>query len=115
MTVIHFDSENLVVNWISFNIRGLIDPRMIARSLLYHFSSLITMDDQDSIQFYNPRNNYNVSLRHYNNNWVGTQIIFSRKNAVYFYRLIKAQKFDWKILRVDKHNLTNGKKQVFLY
>ena len=31
-----FESENLVVDWIGFNIQGLIDPKPIA-NYLFHF------------------------------------------------------------------------------
>jgi hypothetical protein len=109
MGIPNFDSENLVVDWISFNIQGLTDPQIIARRLFSRFNSFITVDDQHRIRFSDPRNNYNVSLRQYNKNWVGTQIIFSGKNAAYFYKLIKTQKFDWKILRVDQHTLSLGR------
>lgn len=33
MKVLDFQSENLVVDWISFNLEGLIDPRIIADHL----------------------------------------------------------------------------------
>jgi hypothetical protein len=87
----------------------LTDPQIIARRLFSRFNSFITVDDQHRVRFSDPRNNYNVSLRQYNKNWVGTQIIFSGKNAAYFYKLIKTQKFDWKILRVDQHTLSLGR------
>jgi hypothetical protein len=109
MGIPNFDSEKLVVDWISFNIQGLTDPQIIARRLFSRFNSFITVDDQHRVRFSDPRNNYNVSLRQYNKNWVGTQIIFSGKNAAYFYKLIKTQKFDWKILRVDQHTLSLGR------
>jgi len=32
-----FESENLVVDWISFNIQGLIDPKLIANYLFQNF------------------------------------------------------------------------------
>lgn len=109
MTILNFDSENLVVDWISFNIQGLTDPRIIARRLFSRFNSFITVDDQHRIRFSDPRNNYNVSLRQYNRNWVGTQIIFSGKNAAYFYKLIKTQKFDWSIFKFDQQTLSLGR------
>jgi hypothetical protein len=57
MTILNFDSENLVVDWISFNIQGLTDPQIIARRLFSRFNSFITVDDQDRIRFSDPRNN----------------------------------------------------------
>ena len=40
--------ENLIFDWISFNIQGLTDPRIIARRLFSRFNSFITADDQHS-------------------------------------------------------------------
>jgi len=55
---------------------------------------------------------HKVSVRQYTGSkgyWVGTQIIFSGKDAAYCYKLIKTQKFDLKVLRVDQHNLSLGR------
>ena len=39
MAKISFDSEGLVVDWFSFNLEGLVDPRIIAGRLSkYHQS-----------------------------------------------------------------------------
>jgi len=38
MTWINFDSENLIVDWISFNLEGLTDPKLIARRLFSCFN-----------------------------------------------------------------------------
>ena len=39
--VISFKSENLVVDWISFNIQGLPDPGIIAHGLCVMCSSMV--------------------------------------------------------------------------
>ena len=44
MSVINFDSENLVVDWISFNLEGLPDPERIARRLFSRFNASIPME-----------------------------------------------------------------------
>ena len=52
---------------------------------------------------------YKVSIRQYTGSksyWVGTKIIFSAKDAAYFYKLIKTQRFDWGILKFDEHSLS---------
>jgi hypothetical protein len=41
--------------------------------------------------------------------WVWTQIIFSGKDAAYFYKLIKTQRFDWGLLKFDEHSLSLGR------
>jgi hypothetical protein len=41
--------------------------------------------------------------------WIGTKIIFSGKDASYFYKLIKTQRFDWRLLKFDQHTLSLGR------
>ena len=92
MGLLNFESENLVVDWISFNLEGLIDPKRISSLLISHFNASITMEDQSKLRFSDRRNKYYVSIRQrQKNHWVGSQIIFSGKNAAYFYKLIKTQ------------------------
>lgn len=40
--------------------------------------------------------------------WVGTTIIFSGKDAAYFYKLIKTQRFDWDLLKFTQYSLNLG-------
>ena len=95
MQSLNFDSENLVVDWISFNLEGLTDPKRIACRLFSRFNASITMYDQSNIRFSDRRNRYDVLICQYRkSHWIGTQIIFSGKDAAYFYKLIKTQKFD---------------------
>ena len=92
MKFLNSQSQNVVVNWISFNIKGLPDPLIIARRLSKHFTSHVLMDDVPSIGFHGFKKKYKVSIPQYTKGyWVGTKIIFSGKDAVYFYKLIKAQ------------------------
>ena len=44
---------------------------------------------------------------------VGTKIIFSGKDAAHFYKLIKTQKFDWKIMMIDQHSLSLGRIDLY--
>lgn len=56
------------------------------------------MDDVPSIGFHSLKKKYKVSIRQYTGSksyWVGTKIIFSGKDATYFYKLIETQRFDW--------------------
>ena len=97
MNVITLDSENLVVDWLSFNLKGLMDPKIIARRLLNHFTPHVLIDDVPSIGFHGLKKNYKVSICQYTGSkgyWIGTKTIFSGKNAVYFYKLVKIQRFD---------------------
>ena len=93
MKFLNSQSQNVVVNWISFNIKGLPDPLIIARRLSKHFTSHVLMDYVPSIGFHGFKKKYKVSIPQYTKGyWVGTKIIFSGKNAAYLYKLIKTQK-----------------------
>ena len=83
MTIIDFDSENLVVDWISLNIEGLMDPRIIDGRLLKYFTPHILIDDVPSVGFHGFKKKYKVSIRQYTGSkgyWIGTKIIFSGRN-----------------------------------
>ena len=111
MNQLNFRSENLVVDWIFFNIKGSIDLKPIATYLFETFNFL-------------PRNQNEVSFRQLEYDpssksfWEGTIIHFSGKNAAKFYKIIQAQKFDWNILKFKKRSvvkefLLNQKRQTF--
>ena len=90
--IINFQFENLVVDWISFNIQSLPDPGTIASGLSKYFTPHVLMDDVPSIGFHGLKKRYKVSIRQYTGSkgyWVGTKIIFSGKDAAYFYKLVK--------------------------
>jgi len=112
MNVLTLDSENLVVDWLSFNLEGLMDPEMLARRLSKHFTPHVLIDDVHSIGFHGLKKKYKVSIRQYTGSkgyWVGTRIIFSGKNAAYFYKLIQTQRFDWGLLKFDQQTLSLGR------
>jgi len=112
MNVISLNSENLVVDWISFNLEGLMDPRTIADRLSKHFTPHVRIDDVPMIGFHGLKKKYKVSVRQYTGSkgyWVGSQIIFSGKNAAYFYKLLKTEKFDWSLLKFDQQTLSLGR------
>jgi len=112
MDFITLDSENLVVDWLSFNLEGLMNPKIITRRLSKHFTPHVLMDDVPSIEFHGLKKKYKVSIRQYTGSkgyWVGTKIIFSGKDAAYFYKLIKTQRFDLDLLKFDEHSLSLGR------
>jgi hypothetical protein len=47
-----FKSENLEVDWISLNLKGLMDPRIITGRLLKYFTPHVLIDDVPSIGFH---------------------------------------------------------------
>jgi hypothetical protein len=112
MSVTNFDSENLKVDWISFNFKGLVDPIIIAGRLLKYFTPHILIDDVPSIGFHGLKKKYKVFIRQYTGSkgyWIGTKIIFSGKNASYFYKLLKTRNFDWSLLKFEEHTLSLGR------
>ena len=52
MKLLTFDSHHLDVDWISFNIQGLTDPKTIASNLSKYITPHILMDDVPSIGFH---------------------------------------------------------------
>ena len=104
-----FESENLEVDWISLNLEGWMDPRIIANRLSKYFTPHVLIDDVPGIGFHGFQKKYKVSIRQYTGSkgyWVGTKIIFSGKDAAYFYKLIKTQRLDWSLLKFDEHSLS---------
>ena len=116
MNVINLNSENLVVDWLSFNLEGLIDPGIIGHRLSKHFTPHVLIDDVPTIGFHGLKKKYKVSIRQYTGSkgyWVGTMIIFSGKNAAYFYKLIETQRFDWGLLKFDQQTLSLGRIDLY--
>lgn len=112
MNILNLNSENLVVDWLSFNLEGLMDPIIIANRLSKHFTPHVLIDNVPAIGFHGVKKKYKVSVRQYTGSksyWVGTQIIFSGKDAAYFYKLIKTAKFNWSLLKFEKHRLGLGR------
>lgn len=92
MNIITLDSENLVIDWFSFNLEDFMDPEIFTRRLSKHFSPHVLINDVPSIGFHSLKKKYKVSVRHYTGSegyWVRTRTIFSGKNMAYFYKLIK--------------------------
>lgn len=65
MSVITLDSENLQLDWISFNLEGLIDPKIIASRLLKYFTPHILIDDVPSIGYHGFKKKYKVSINRF--------------------------------------------------
>ena len=104
-----FESENLVVDWIGFNIQGFIDTEPIANYLFqnFGFKSIVkkTIKGKSESKWLNcqNQNQFQVCFEHYeydpefNTFWSGCKINFSGTNADYLYTLIKQGKLDWSI------------------
>ena len=106
-----FESENLVVDWIGFNIQGLIDPKPIT-NYLFHFGFNSTLcfgsNRKQKTLCFNSKNRYQVYITVYKYSkiyWDGIKIDFSGSNASQFYKLIK-KKIDWNIFQLAKLNIS---------
>ena len=108
-----FESENLVVDYMTLNISGSVDIKKISKYLFEqcHFNSVIHSAGREQRLHYESNNQHIVSFRpqEYNPDfksfWHGTQMIFKGDNAAQFYKLIKAQKFQWNILNLERIKL----------
>ena len=65
MELLTFDSQHLDVDWVSFNLQGLADPKTIASNLSKYFTPHILVDDVPIIGFQGLKKNYKVSIRQY--------------------------------------------------
>ena len=108
-----FQSENLQVDWIGFNIQGSVNILPIANYLFQNFgfnSTLISGPDRNQkTLFFNSKNNYDVYFTEYkysDSYWDGIKIDFSGKNSSYCYALIQKQEFDWNIFRLPNLSLS---------
>ena len=52
MELLTFDSQHLDVDWVSFNLQGLTDPKTIASNLSKYFTPHILVDDVPIIGFH---------------------------------------------------------------
>lgn len=97
LKLFNLQSQNVAVDWISFNIQGLPDPETIASGLSKHFTPHVLIDGELHMLYHGFQKKCKVSIRQYTGSkgyWIGTRIIFSGKNAAYFYKLIQTQRFN---------------------
>ena len=106
-----FESKNLVVDWIGFNIQGFVDVRPIAKYLFQNFRFNSTIAKRINGKWkseslnYASQNQFQVSFRQheydpeFNSFWSGCKIDFSGTNADYLYTLIKEGKLDCNIFK----------------
>jgi hypothetical protein len=100
-----FESENLVMDWISFNITGCTDPEPITKYLSdsFGFNSVLneTFKGKYKVLIFEITNRYKVSFikstdnTESNSYWTGMTVSFSGENGKYFYSLIQNKLIDW--------------------
>jgi len=110
-----FESENLVLDYISLNISGCTDPGPIANYLSdsFGFNSVVkeTFQGKSEDLILKSRNGYKVSFircrynPESNNYWTGLIVRFSGKNGKYFYSLVQKKLIDWCIFDLSCTNL----------
>jgi len=99
---ITFDSENLVVDWISFKFQHLEDSakKKIANYLFkfgfnsYQESGKLAKPVKESI-FVSSKNKFQVLFVHEAPYWKGTCVHFSGASATFFYSLVKQTLINW--------------------
>jgi hypothetical protein len=110
-----FQSENLVVDYIFFNIEGLTDPEPIANYLsdFFSFNSIFKIGETAKsenlilkIENYHKvtfvKSNYDPLS---NNYWSALIVRFSGKDGHYFYQLIGRKVMDWNVFNLACTNL----------
>lgn len=108
-----FESENLNVDWISLNLKGLTDPKSLNDMALYlsnfGFNSRKFTRSKDFCEslILLSKNKFKVDFRvcdfnkDLKNYWCGTTLVFSGCNGKHFYETIKCDTFDWDFLNSD--------------
>ena len=107
-----FEKEKLAVDYISFNIQGLVDRKQVERIANYLFQNFgfnstfaIGSDGKQETLFSNQKKKYQVYFRAYKYSdiyWDGIKIDFSGRNGHQFYNLIATNKVNWKIFNHEK-------------
>lgn len=115
MKLVKFQSENLVVDYISFNITGYKDPKPITTYLFdsFGFNSVMKENFKGKSEdlIFKITNKYKVSFvkstynPESNSYWTGMTVKFSGENGKYFYSLIRRQLIDWCIFDLSCTNL----------
>jgi hypothetical protein len=99
-----FQSENLVVDYISFKFQHFDEftQEEITNYLFnlgfnsYQESGKLAKPIRESV-LVNPKNRFEVCFVGDNSYWQGTLLHFSGYNALYFYSLVQKQLIDWTI------------------
>jgi hypothetical protein len=115
MKLVKFQSENLVVDYISFHITGYKDPKPITTYLFdsFGFNSVMKENFKGKSEdlIFKITNKYKVSFvkstynPESNSYWTGMRVKFSGENGKYFYSLIRRQLIDWCIFDLSCTNL----------
>ena len=111
-----FESENLQVDWVGFNIEGLVEKEKIkqiaeylSQNFKFNSTFAVGLDGKEEPLVKDKKNNYKVSFRLYRYSdiyWDGIKIDFSGNNAAQVYNLIQKQKFDWSFFQLFNLSLS---------
>lgn len=116
-----FETENLEIDWISFNLEDLKESNHwedIAKYLFnvcsFNISFMEAKNPAASKKlFVDKKNNYECNFEKGNNPyWKGFQLSFSGKNAAYFYSLVKKKLFKWSIIDLQLTTLALGRLDI---
>jgi hypothetical protein len=123
-----FKSKKLLVDWIGFNIQGLLTKKqveIIAKYLFQNFgfnSTLaVGLNGKEEILFEDSKNKYKIYFRIYKYSdiyWNGIKIDFSRNNGQQFYNFIIANEINWEMfnhetgLKLYRLDLCHSRKKI---
>ena len=112
MNGISFDSEDLKVDYLSFNLRfnSIEGIKEIADFLANTFDCRSTLYDQSSKKRHllveNNRCRYSAEfVVNLNKHWRGTTLRFKGKDAQWFYKDVKYRKLDWSVFDLEYTNV----------
>jgi len=98
-----FQSQNLVVDWISFKSQNQnieINKKKIAQYFYdLGFNSFQLDNSSNNPIFENSKNKVEMFFDDSQNYWSGTILSFRGSNAKYFYELVQDGLIDWKIFQ----------------
>lgn len=107
-----FESEGLVVDYLSFNIKGLVDKTELERIANYLFQNfgfnstfVVKLAGTRETLFHSPKNKYHIYFTVYTYSdiyWNGIKIDFSGNNGNQLYNLIVANEINWEKFNHEK-------------
>ena len=65
MKLLNFESQNLMVDWINFNIQGLTNSGIIGSGLSKHFIPHVLIKGEPHMSYHGSQKKYKVSIRQY--------------------------------------------------
>ena len=65
MTLLNFEFQDLVVDWININIQDLPDPKVVASGLSNYFTSQVLINGKPKLSYHGFKKKYKVFIHQY--------------------------------------------------